>query len=417
VARIPSMNTQAHAIVIGLDNMTGLQTSRILARHGVPVIAIAKDPTHFCCRTNVCEKILKANTSGDELLVLLLKLGPQLPQKAVLFPCTDLSVLTISRNRTQLSQWYHIMLAEPNVIETLMDKVKFYTFAAERGLPIPRTFFLRSRADAEQAAREIPYPCILKPPIKTPTWERNSKSKAFKIENAQELLDIYDSHAAFADLLMVQEWVDGTDADLFTCNGYWDADSKPLAAFVSKKIRQWPPETGTGCIAIEYRNDEVLHETLRLFAEVKYRGLGYVEMKRDSRTGKHYIIEPNIGRPTGRSAISEAGGVELIYTMYCDVLGLPLPPNREQRYTGVKWIDLRRDAQSAFYYWRRGELSLGDWLRSWRGRKAHAIFDWRDPKPFIGDITRAISLSWGAVKRKLLRRLGLPTTAKTATQR
>ena len=28
------------------------------------------------------------------------------------------------------------------------------------------------------------------------------------------------------------------------------------------------------------------------------------------------------------SAISEAGGVELVYTAYCDLVGLPLPPNR-----------------------------------------------------------------------------------------
>ena len=40
--------------------------------------------------------------------------------------------------------------------------------------------------------------------------------------------------------------------------------------------------------------------------------LGYVEAKRDVRTGRHYLIEPNIGRPTGRSAIAEAGGVELL---------------------------------------------------------------------------------------------------------
>ena len=41
------------AIVIGMDNATGLQSARILTARGVPVIGIAKDPDHFCCRTRI----------------------------------------------------------------------------------------------------------------------------------------------------------------------------------------------------------------------------------------------------------------------------------------------------------------------------------------------------------------------------
>lgn len=71
-------------------------------------------------------------------------------------------------------------------------------------------------------------------------------------------------------------------------------------------------------------------------------------MKRDPETGRQYAIEANVGRPTGRSAIAEAGGVELLHTMYCDVAGLPLPNGRTQTYKGTKWIDVRHDLQSAF---------------------------------------------------------------------
>ena len=62
----------------------------------------------------------------------------------------------------------------------------------------------------------------------------------------------------------------------------------------------------------ECYNDEVLEETLRLFSRVGYHGLGYLEMKRDQRTGRHYILEANVGRPTVRSAIAEGGGVALV---------------------------------------------------------------------------------------------------------
>lgn len=95
------------------------------------------------------------------------------------------------------------------------------------------------------------------------------------------------------------------------------------------------------------------------------------------------MIEANIGRPTGRSATAETGGVELLATMYCDAAGLPLPADREQRYVGAAWIDLRRDLISAVYHWRRGELGPVDWFRSLRGPTAHAVLSVRDPLPFM----------------------------------
>jgi predicted ATP-grasp superfamily ATP-dependent carboligase len=112
------------------------------------------------------------------------------------------------------------------------------------------------------------------------------------------------------------------------------------------------------------------------------------------------MVEPNICRPTGRSAIAEAGGVDLLYTMYCDALGLPLPPNRVQQYRGVKWINLRQDLRSALYYWRKGELSVPQWRESLRGRKTFAIFSWSDPRPFVGDLWRSVRLFINSSERR-----------------
>ncbi len=380
--RVNTHSKLPHAFVIGLDCITGLQTARILAGHDIPIIALAKDPNHFCCQTRVCEKIIRANTAGEEFIEVLEALGPQLSQKAVLYPCTDMSVLTISRHRHRLAAWYHVVLPEPEVVEMLMDKVSFYTYAQEKGLPIPKTFLLKNRNDAEAAANELTFPCIMKPPMKTPTWEKHTRAKVYKVTNPEEFLALYDQCSGWADLLMVQEWIEGNDATLYSCNCYFNACSEPMVTFVARKLRQWPPQTGTSCLGEECRNDFVLEESILLFRSVNYRGLGYVEMKRDERTGKHFIIEPNIGRPTGRSAIAEAGGVELLYTKYCDVLGLPLPANREQKYKGVKWIYLQHDIPSALHYWKRGELTLREWWRSVRGARRDAVFSWTDPAPF-----------------------------------
>ena len=382
-----------YAIVIGLDHVNGIQTARLLARRGVPVIGVAKDPAHYFCRTCVCDRIVYTDTANDSLIGTLEEIGPALGEKAVLFPCLDPQVRLVSRHRGRLEPWYHVMLPAVETVEMLMDKVRFYSFAQESGLPIPHTLFLRSVADAEKAARELTFPCILKPPLSgTPEWEKNSKLKAYTVSDPMQLLEVYRRFCALSDVLIVQEFVVGPVSNLYSCNCYLNADSEPLVTFVARKLRQWPPETGESCLGEECRNDEVLRETIRLFKAVGYRGLGYLEMKQDARTGKHYIIEPNVGRPTGRSPIAEAGGVELVYTMYCDAVGRPLPANLEQRYGNVKWIYLTRDIQSALYHMRRGELTLRDWWRSLRGRKVDALFAWDDPGPTIGYVSRIVRL-------------------------
>jgi D-aspartate ligase len=295
---------------------------------------------------------------------------------------------------------YHIVLPEPDVVEMLMDKTSFYTYAQKAGLPIPRSFFLGNRLDAEQAAEALTFPCMLKPPVRTPNWEKHARAKVFKVSSAEEFLALYDRCSTWVDVLLVQEWVEGPEMNLYSSNCYFDATSKPVAIFISRKLRQWPPGIGVSCLGEECRNDIVLQESIRLFQSVRYRGLGYLEMKRDERTGKHYIIEPNIGRPTGRSAIAEAGGVELLYAAYCDTVGWPLPANLEQTYRGVKWMYMVRDIQSALYYWRRRELTLREWWRSWRGRKVDAVFSRTDPAPFVYDLWRVFGFLLTAARRK-----------------
>lgn len=386
------MNKQPHAIIIGLESIVGLQTARILKRRGVPVTAVTDDPSSFCCRTNVCERIITAPEGSDGLIDVLESLAHDLGEKAVLFPCTDMSVLHISRNRHRLEGDYHMLLPSAEVVEMLVDKISFYRYAEENGFSVPKTVFVRGRTDAERAAQQLNFPCILKPPTKTPEWLSQAKVGVYKIDNAEGFLPLYDICKDWAETLMIQEWIGGSDANLYSCNCYFDANSKPLVTFVARKLRQWPPEAGTSSLGEECRNDVVLNESMRLFSSVAYRGLGYIEFKQDTRTGNHYIIEPNIGRPTGRSAIAEAGGVELIYTTYCDAVGYPLPPNLEQQYGNAKWIYWRRDFQAALYYWRRGDLSLKEWWRSWRGKKWSAVFSWTDPVPFFADLIRVARL-------------------------
>lgn len=389
------------AVVVGLDCVTGLQTTRLLADRGIPVIAIAANRSHFCVQTRVPRRKVIAPTTGEGLVHALERIGSSLAADgpAFLLPCTDGAVLTISAQRERLEPHYRFVLPPHDVIARLMDKVAFAEHAQENGLPIPPTEILRSRADAERAALSLEYPVVVKPGLKTPSWLANSRTKVYTANDPTELLATYDRIRAWTPDLIAQTWVEGAEAALYSCNAYFDRAGRPQVTFIARKIRQWPPDTGTSSLGVEVREDAVLDAAVELFTSANYRGLAYVEMKRDERTGGFAIIEPNLGRPTGRSAIAERGGVELLLTAYCDALGLPLPTEREQRYRGVKWIYWRHDLQAAAVAMRRGRLTIGDWWRSVRGPSIEAVGSLRDPRPMIAEIGHVAAAGWRSLGR------------------
>ena len=373
------------AIIVGLDCITGLQTARVLADRGVSVIGIAARRDHFCCRTNVVRGVLTSPLGGDDLVDTLLRAARRL-SGSVLIPCTDEAVLTISGARSTLGALYAFGLPTHETVKLLMDKERFSEHAEQRGLPVPRSRRAASRAEAETAATELRYPVVLKPRLKTAEWLRNARAKAFKAQSPDDLMATYDRYARYTDGVLVQEWIEGGEDQLYSVNCYYDGSSTPLVTFVARKLRQWPPQTGTSALGEEVRNDAVLAATRELFDGVAYRGLGYVEMKRDIQTDEYFFVEPNVGRPTGRSKIAEAGGVDLHYAAYCDLAGLPLPGNLEQTYRGAKWIYLRHDLQAAVHAWRKGELTPAEWRRSIAGVRNDAVFRWGDVKPFAADL-------------------------------
>lgn len=399
----PRIGDRPTAVVVALDCITGLQTTRILTARGIPVVGVVADRSHFCARTRLADRIVTSPTSGEALVRTLERLaadGSLGPGPAVLVPCSDAAVLAISRWRDRLEGAYRFVLPDHDVVELLMDKVRFAEHAQATGLPIPDTRILRSRADAEAAAAALPYPAVIKPALKTPDWVAATKAKVFQVGSADELLEIYDRYAPASEVLIAQAWIDGGESSLYSANAYFDQEGRARAMFIARKIRQWPPETGTSCLGEEVRDDAVRDAALRLFEGVGYRGLAYVEIKRDARSGARLIVEPNVGRPTGRSAIAEQGGVELLLSAYLDALGEPMP-DTEQTYGGAKWIYWRHDLQAALRQFVDGRLTPLGWWRSVRGPKWEAVFDRADPAPFAADVLHSVGALGGALRRRL----------------
>lgn len=387
---MPLKDPPLPAVVIGIDCPTGLQTARTLADIGVPVAGVADDRGHPCSRTRACSHVVEADTGAPDLLEALSRLsGDGSASGSVLVPCTDRSVLFLSRHRDEVPGAQQLVLPDADVLGTLLDKALFAEFARERGLPVPPTRVLRSRREAAAAASDLPFPCALKPNRKAADWKRRTDAKLFRAGSPEELIDLYDRCSEWARSLVAQSWVPGPDSQHVTCNAYLVGDEM-VAAHTSRKLRQWPRNGGQGCLSESWPDDEVRRIAADLFGSEGYRGLAYLEVKRDPRTGEHLILETNVGRPTGRAAAARASGVPLLETAYRDAAGLALPRrHRGNEEQGVKWVHLRRDAQASAVAALKGELTPSEWLRSLRGPRVYALLSRQDPLPFLLDLARS----------------------------
>jgi predicted ATP-grasp superfamily ATP-dependent carboligase len=391
-----------HAVVIKLDSVTGLQTSRILARYGIPVIGIADDPRHFCCRTNSCEQVLTANTSNEELIDSLIRLGKRLGGKSALFPCSDDSVLAVSAHRELLKDWYGFVIADHETIELLMDKVKLYQYLELCGFSIPPTYYISNKSDIKEIANRLTYPCIVKPPRSVKKWADYFKNKTLKIQNPEELQAVYGDGIKATDVFIVQEWVNGTDANIYQYYYYFDKTHKPIINYTSRKLRQWPIEMGEASLVENCLDDPVPREAIDIYGGIRYRGIISLEIKIDGKSGKHYIIEPDVGRPNTSIGQVESSGVPILYTMYCHALDMPLPSDFAPRRADAKWISFGRDLLASRAYYIKGELTFKGWLDSVRGVNTFAVLSIRDPLPSIMDAYTLLKVITRFAGRKLM---------------
>jgi D-aspartate ligase len=380
VARGPS------ALVIGLDGITGLQTSRILARRGVRVVGIAADGRHPACRTNTCPRVVVAPTEGDGLLAALDHLAVS-ERGALLFPCTDASVRTLVDAPERLDAFLAV-LPSSEAVDILMDTQRLWEFAASRSLPMTPTRIVHDLADADRAAADLRFPCVVEPSLRHPRWEASGPK-------LRRFADARAWSAAAGGLLeldpdLVVRQCPPDEGRSYSCDFYVSPKGMPILTFVSRTLRRWPPLAGTSSL-VEAVNDLAVRDlALDVVSNLPIIGLGHVEVGRDPATGADHLIRVSAGGPTRQSAIAEAGGVELLYTMYRDAVGAPLPVGRLQRDHAVRWVHLVLDLRSALRHLGTGALTPLDWLRSMRGAKVSPDVDLSDLRPSFSGIARGI---------------------------
>ena len=389
----------------------GVNLVRAFGLAGIPVIVAsteARPPATFsryCAGACRLPAAADGETLARALLAAVEPVCDAIRSRVPLFCGNDFYLRLLQDHRDLLSGRFLMLLNEPATAEALIDKSLFQSLASARGIAVSRTL------DPDTAA-SLEGPVLVKPKSKaalhditgkTDFFTRSSKARVF--ESGRAAVDAVTASGLSGSLLF-QEYVRGDDRSLWSFNGFADEEGRLLEWFIGRKIRTFPPLTGESSY-IELAHDDELAELGRqIVSRIPLRGLFKIDLKRDSITGRFYVLEVN-ARCTLWLHLGARNGVNLAAVAYEYLTAGARPAHVEAR-TDYRWLFLRLDYRAYRQLASAGSLSTLRWLRSLaESRKIYHTFSWTDPAPFIRHLWSRV----GSARKWLRRRKSWLSTA------
>jgi len=313
-----------HAVVAGID-LNGLGVVRALRGAGIPVVALDTDLDKPTAATRFGTKLRVSTLSGPGFIDELLAVRARFAADPVLILTQEASVATVSAMRERLAGAYRFTLPPHALMEVLLEKTQFQALAEEKGFPIPRAVRV-TRVEGAAAARDLRFPCVLKPTTKHLGYGKVF-AKAYKVATLEEVANLWSRMQDIVEEIVVQEWIEGDDADVYFCLQYRPADGRPSTSFTGRKICQWPMLVGgtASCIPASEAAAELTSLTDKFFTAAGFAGIGSMEYKRDRRDSRFYMIEPTVGRTDYQEEIAVLNGVNIPLAAYYGELNMAPP--------------------------------------------------------------------------------------------
>ena len=377
------------AFVLGRYITSDLGTVRNLGRKNILTIVLNPYVKPISSFSKYYKGITCPNpkTNEGEYVNFLLNLGGKLHRKGVLLPNGDAEVLVILKNKNKLEEYYDFSSADFDITEKLLNKRIFYETIDKLDILHPKTYFLDDENDVKKICKKIRYPCIVKP-VFSDYFISDFKTKLFIVKTKDELIEKYKTAIAKNHEVMIQEIIPGGARKAHGFNAYYDKNYCCNGSFMYRRIREWPHNFGNGCF-IESVNIPELEEIITcLIKKIKYYGIVDAEFKMDIRDNKFKLIEIN-PRCWMQNSLPARCGINLPYMAYMDAIGKrfeKLVFNQKH----VKWLFMQEDLYSSFKSFSKNDLSLSEWMDSFKGEKEYAIFSNDDPLPFLVLFTKAL---------------------------
>lgn len=334
------------------------------------------------------KRIRFSDYTSSEFIDELCEFGEQLDQKAIIFSDDDHAILNITQHQERLKSYFLFSFPPADTVRKLLDKQLFCELVEEYNLPAPTSVSLSAVEELEQKnVAELSFPCIIKPSFKQAWWDNDfdeevgEYQKAIKCESYEVLKEKYQQIAGINPHVVVQEFIEGKEEELYSVNMYVDENNELRGYFIAQKLRTYPIKAGEGCYIKTVKDTEMIARAMTVVDKLQLQGLLNIQFKRDERTGKPVLLEVHT-RNSVWSYLGTAAGVNLAQLYYEDLTGHMLQ-KMPQYEPDVTFVFLEKDIKAFIQNLKTRRISPGQWIGSYFQQLVVAGFQWKDPLPFL----------------------------------
>ena len=306
-------------------------------------------------------------------------------EKPIVYTGKDDYLIFFSKHYALLSEYYQLSF-ETNFVKLnrALSKFELIDCAKKAKVLIPQTF--TNKNSIEEILMGSEFPLIIKPAIKNRP-ELDVVSAAFRIKKCSDKAELLWAINKLSSLdvdYVIQQYIPGDDNNLLTI-GTYSKNGKLVAWSTSKKIRQFPPNTGECSVGVTFYNDELVPLAERLIKEIGLTGISQIEFKKYN--GEFYLIEIN-PRIWSWHQIHQKAGVNLALIAAECIMG-KTPTKVIEPFKGKKgekkWMFLTMDyLHNNLLNDNVSKLSI---LKDFVVCDMEAFFDIKDLNPFINHYT------------------------------
>ena len=360
------------AVIVGAAGACGLGVLRSLRAAGIPVVLLDTNAAAPAMHSRQAYKVIVRALNGPALIEDLIALRRCFEEAPVLFLTSDETALTVSQYRAELAELYRIRLPRHDRLVALMHKESFQQLAEKHGFPVPRSVTIGSGDDLGTLSA-LRFPCIIKPTIKTAQYFEGKFERGYRVASTAEAREVCSRVLAAVPGVVVKEWIEGPDSDIYFCLQYRAAGGT-VASFSGRKLSIWPPGVGVtaSCTAAPEVHATMHQLTETFFAQMSFEGMGSMEFKRDARSGDFLMIEPTVGRLDWQEEVATLNGVNIPHAAYRHETGMDAERASMAAAPAV-WRD-------SWMHWKSGAA------RTYAGRSARvygAYWRLNDPAPAL----------------------------------
>ena len=282
--------------------------------YGVRSIAYGKYPSFPCRGSAILDyRVCPDNESEEAFRRNVEMVSRQFPdKKVILLGCGDSYVQLAAHCRDSLPENVTAPYIDGALLDTLINKEKFYQLCDRYGIDHPATFIYDKSMGHDFTLPWGP-PYIAKPADSVAYWAcgDHSLAKVYICQSWEELLESLDHvyAAGYSDHMVLQEFIPGDDSYMRVLTNYSDHTGQVRLMCLGHVLLEEhsPHGIGNHAVILTEQDEPLCMKIKELLESLHFVGFSNFDIKYDQRDGRYKAFEINCRQGRSNYYVTGAG--------------------------------------------------------------------------------------------------------------